>query len=631
MAKGDETDAARAEEVPGTPDPIEIAMDAERHDPAPDSPARQLLVKQGRLLDLQIRRERLMVWTQGLVVALATAGVLSLGVAIWRASQDRSIVVQAFTAPASLSDRGMTGEAAAMRLLDGLSTIKDTVGATTFLATNKIQGGGDSLKIEIPRSGGLTIDDLNKLLVRWFGHQTVISGQVIDEGDGRVTLIARSSRHGLSRVTGPVSDLDRLFTQLAEAVFTKAEPTNGVQYLGQAGRFDEAYAAALRLARNPALSDLPPGYNIGLLGDQEPDPRRSLDLLVLSLRDEPTFMASWTVVGRRRAVLGHDEALLQTSRTVLNLREQDQHSRFRGSGVRRMRAEARYYQSLLLGDFRPVTDQFPSQRATLLALGHDTATARSVLAESTLTGVLDPDYAQRIQARIALARGDGVAALISLDRLRATQADLEASLSALGRPVGPVVERMRAAEDLTRLTRDVPLRVQALILQGRLAEARALAATTPQDCHVCVIARGEAASALKDWAGADRWFARAEALAPSLPWAHLAEGRSRLARGDLAGADAALKAAQERAPRLAEVRYEQGLLALRRSDSSAAVRAFKAAAERAPLWGRLHLVWGEAEARHGRSDTARALWTKALGMDLSPSDRVRLGSLLAKA
>ncbi|MFY8207815.1 MAG: hypothetical protein ACOVOE_00540 [Caulobacter sp.] len=631
MAKGGAGETQHSDEVPGTTDAVEIAMDEERHDPAPDSPARTLLVKQGRLLDLQIRRERLLVWTQGLIVALVIAGVLGLGVAIWRASQDRSIVVQAFTAPASLSDRGMTGEAAAMRLLDGLSTIKDTVGATTFLATNKIQGGGDSLKIEIPQSGGLTIDDLNKLLVRWFGHQTVISGQIIDEGDGRVTLIARSSRHGLSRVTGPVGDLDRLFTQLAEAVFTKAEPTNGVQYLGQAGRFDEAYAAALRLARNPALSDLPPGYNIGLLGDQEPDPRRSLDLLALSLRDEPTFMASWTVAGRRRAALGHDEALLQISRTVLSLREQDQHSRFRGSGVLRMRAEARYYQSLLLGDFRPVTEQFPSQRGTLLALGHDTATARSVLAESTLTGVLDPDYAQRIQARIALARGDGEAALISLDRLRATQADLEARLSAPGLRVGPVVERMRAVEDLTRLTRDVPLRVQALLLQGRRDEARALAASTPEDCHACVIARGEAASALKDWADADRWFARAKALAPSLPWAHLADGRSRLARGDLAGAEAALKVAQDLAPRLAEVRYEQGLLALRRSDSSAAVRAFKAAAERAPQWGRLHLVWGEVEAGRGRSDTARALWTKAAGMDLSPTDRARLDRLLLRS
>jgi tetratricopeptide (TPR) repeat protein len=630
MAKGGAGETQQNDEVPGTTDAVEIAMDEERHDPAPDSPARTLLIRQSRLLELQIRRERLLVWTQGLIVALVIAAVLGLGVAIWRASQDRSIVVQAFTAPASLSDRGLTGEAAAMRLLDGLSTIKETVGATSFLATNKIQDGGDSLKIEIPQSGGLTLGDLNTLLVRWFGHQTVISGQVIDEGDGRITLIARSSRRGLSRATGPVGDLDRLFTQLAEAVFTRAEPTNGVQYLEFTGRFDEAYAAALRLARNPALSDLPPGYNIGLLGDQEPDPRRSLELLIQSLRDEPTFMASWTVAGRRRAVLGHDEALLQISRKVLSLREQDQLPRFRGSGVQNMQAEARYFQSLLLGDFRPATEQVPSQRATLLALAHDTTAARSVLSESSLTGVLDPGNAQRIQARIALARGDGDAALISLDWLRTTQADLEAKLSAPGLPVGPVVERKRAAEDLTRLTRDVPLRVQALLLQGRFDDARALAATTPEDCHACVIARGEAASALKDWADADRWFARAKALAPSLPWAHLADGRSRLARGDLAGAEAALKVAQERAPRLAEVRYEQGLLALRRNDPTAAVRAFKAAAERAPQWGRLHLVWGEAEAGRGRSDTARALWTKARGLDLSPTDRDKLNGLLAR-
>ena len=64
---------------------------------------------------------------------------------------------------------------------------------------------------------------------------------------------------------------------------------------------------------------------------------------------------------------------------------------------------------------------------------------------------------------------------------------------------------------------------------------------------------------------------------------------------------------------------------------AAAVRAFKAAAERAPQWGRLHLVWGEAEAGRGRSDTARALWTKAAGMDLSPTDRGQVEARLAAA
>ena len=45
--------------APTTPDPIEIAMEAEAGDTAPDSPARRLLIRQERLIEEQIRLTRL--------------------------------------------------------------------------------------------------------------------------------------------------------------------------------------------------------------------------------------------------------------------------------------------------------------------------------------------------------------------------------------------------------------------------------------------------------------------------------------------------------------------------------------------------------------------------------------------
>ena len=47
----------RVAAAPTTPDPIEIAMEAEAHDGSADSPARRLLIKQGRLLDYQLASE----------------------------------------------------------------------------------------------------------------------------------------------------------------------------------------------------------------------------------------------------------------------------------------------------------------------------------------------------------------------------------------------------------------------------------------------------------------------------------------------------------------------------------------------------------------------------------------------
>lgn len=46
-----------SEPVPGSAGPLDIAMDAERHDPAPDSPARQVLVEQAELIRAQRRTE----------------------------------------------------------------------------------------------------------------------------------------------------------------------------------------------------------------------------------------------------------------------------------------------------------------------------------------------------------------------------------------------------------------------------------------------------------------------------------------------------------------------------------------------------------------------------------------------
>ena len=58
MADGAQARAKRArtrrERSPTTPDPIEIAMEAEAHDTSPDSPARRVLLKQEKLIGWQI-------------------------------------------------------------------------------------------------------------------------------------------------------------------------------------------------------------------------------------------------------------------------------------------------------------------------------------------------------------------------------------------------------------------------------------------------------------------------------------------------------------------------------------------------------------------------------------------------
>ena len=70
----------------------------------------------------------------------------------------------------------------------------------------------------------------------------------------------------------------------------------------------------------------------------------------------------------------------------------------------------------------------------------------------------------------------------------------------------------------------------------------------------------------------------------------------------------------------------EGLAGLREHAKSAAAK-FAQAQPLAPRWGRLHLKWGEALARLGRAEAARAKWRAAAGMDLSAVDRAALKAL----
>ena len=637
MAKGGAGETQHSNEVPGTTDAVEIAMDEERHDPAPDSPARTLLIRQGRLLELQIRRERLLVWSQGLLMLLGVMAALGAGVALWSASQDRSIIVRPFSVPEAYAARGLTGEAAALRLVTEMGAIRDSTNRGSFVATSSIRDGGDAVSIEIPETG-LSVEELSRLLRRWLGRQTEVTGQIVDGGDGKVTLVLRSSRHGVSSVTGPADQIDVLFVKLAEAAFSKADPTNWVQYLKASGRYEEAIASVKGVISRPETSDMPLANNYDLWANAVAEPNETIRLARRALALDPNIMTARLNLFRAHLRLGHDEAALADARRLLALRDRDQNERFRGATIL-MRLEAQMTIQRLMGDHETASFRDPDLPialrpwlATLIsARAHDATLARQFIQDGLDQTTLEPRDITRFQAEIALARADGAAALRSVAAMESALDRRSRAPIRAGGPLRQEIDAYRALDAATRNSEGLPLKARALIAAGRPAEARDVLAPTPQDAYQAVIARGEAASALRDWTDADHWFARAKALAPSLPWAHLAEGRSRLARADLAGAEAALKVAQERAPRLAEVRYEQGLLALRRSDAAAAVRAFEAAAERAPQWGRLHLVWGEAEAGRGRSDAARALWTKAAGMDLSPTDRARLDRLLLRS
>jgi tetratricopeptide (TPR) repeat protein len=157
-------------------------------------------------------------------------------------------------------------------------------------------------------------------------------------------------------------------------------------------------------------------------------------------------------------------------------------------------------------------------------------------------------------------------------------------------------------------------KAEALARLGRLEEARAVIEPTPLDCVPCLMERGLIAALAGERAEADRWYAQAVRLTPSLADAPFAWAQALYARGERGRAIAQLANANRLAPRWADPLELWGEALLADGDARGAEARFAAAAERAPRWRDLRLTWAQALERSGKHDAAQAQRRLAAGM-----------------
>ena len=168
--------------------------------------------------------------------------------------------------------------------------------------------------------------------------------------------------------------------------------------------------------------------------------------------------------------------------------------------------------------------------------------------------------------------------------------------------------------------------VTAMAMTGNIRGAWHEAARMALDCYGCLRARAQIDAVSGNSGGAAYWFARAVALAPSLPFAEEEWGRMLLAHGDGAGAAAKFESAHRKAPKYADALegWGEALMAANRSDL--ALAKFQEAQKFTPKWGRLHLKWGQALRYAGRGDKAREQFTIAASLALAPADQRALAA-----
>lgn len=621
-----------------------IALDAARSNPELAEDARTLLREQARLARIQadeIEEEaELTRWSLHLkrasevmklafevsVALVLIAIVAALGTAMWSAAHDNGLVIEAFSVPPDLAARGLNGEVVASSLLDKISRMQ--VEANSIRPAGSFRNNwGDDIKVEIPDTG-ISIGELNRYLRNWLGHETQITGEIYRTASG-IAITARATDAG-STFAGKESDLDALLQKAAESIYAQTQPYRYAAYLDTENRDGEALAVLNHLAATATPAER--AWALSLLGNLDilhNRPQDALDTLLAGVAADPTNAHAWDNLASAEQQLGHDEASYQDTKKALGLYDTGSVAYDPGR-LALIKLQDKALLASDVGDYLTAEamdetarelpessngsqEQATSDEASQAASDHELSRARSLLMR---INTANPNARLNVwfqSAVVAYLGGDWKTLVHKLDTHTLFQLT-----PASFRPVLNVV--------FPRVIS--PLLAEAHAEQGDISDARRLIAPTPLDCYTCVRMRGKIDSAAGNWSGAALWFSLATHEAPSLPMADNAWGMMLLKKGDARSAIAKFRSAVALGPHYADPLEGWGEALMRENRSDLALPEFEAANKYAPNWGRLHLMWGEALYYTGRKNDARAQWTKAARLDLTPRERGTLARFL---
>lgn len=629
--------------MPTTPDPVEIAMEAEASGTAPTGEASALLRRQSLLIDEQIglaRNERFRNRIRSVrdiaIAFMVVTLIVAAGAVVWTASRTTGLVIQPFSVPPELVEDGLDGRAVAALFQDELIRLEAATDSARPPASFR-NDWSEGITVEV-EAGGLSLTDAYRALTRWLGQETYIDGGLSRTTDG-LELVVRTSDGTAVTVEGDPADRPAdLMRTAAERIYEQTQPYRYSVYLAIKGGglsagperqalLDRNRASLTTLASSPSEIERLWGNN-GLAIAADTSSKDAIPFLQVGLGIDAEHPVLLFNLASMRRLLGQDEgAFLASQRVATSL------------SIPRNRAKVSADRQIAL----PLITQ-----ARLAELQGDWSEALKIRTKGgselqgqawadnardlvgTLIAVHQPSRALALSDSLNLDPGkDGylttnrppyaprAGAAASLDQWP----EVVAALEAFEVGVAPTLSLRASA---ARATFIWPRLAYARARTGDLAGAQALIAATPLDCYLCVRERARIAELAGDRAAADRWSAEARRQGPSLPFAFAERGQMLMARGDAAGAIRFFEQAIERGPRWADPQKYWGDALMAQGDEAGAVRKYRAAAERAPHWGALHLAWGRALEAQGKRDQAREKYTEAARMDLSAADRAEV-------
>lgn len=586
----EEATEAEAPPVVGEPAAMAMAVEAAHFDAELASAAAGYFRLQTRFVEIQtehlheqralnLRHLRVRRWREALqlavqvsVVTIAAMLAVGLLVMLRDALVSRQVVVEAFESPPTLAARGLSGKVVAGAVLDGLTRLQNA--ARLSEPTRALRGAwGSDIRIDVPETG-VSVSELDRMLKARLGHDLHITGDLVQAADGALELTVRGDGVAPRTFPGEASALAQLATQAAEYVFGQAEPAAFATFLNNAGRSREAPAFVQEALGHAPASQRPKLFNAwaSALATTGGSLDEALSLYHQALALKPDYWVAYNNAMNAAWALGREEEAWRIGQALR-----------RAAGGEPGRAPALFFQNL-----DTLTWNLPAWRAAVMAedarIGsassltangppladvavrlHDPADARLRL-QLTRPDPLDPTIPAMqhfVRGRIAAEAGDARAAADEMSDFLKAYADpaVSAQYPGYGCWAAPAFEGA-----------------------GRRVEADAALAHWLGFLD-CARFRGDILAGRGDWAGAQRAYARAVALAPDLPAAYFSWGVALARHGDLMGAADRLAEARRRAPNWADPLMAEGDVAARRGQWRDAEARYAAALKLAPAWG----------------------------------------------
>jgi tetratricopeptide (TPR) repeat protein len=597
---------------------------------------RTFIADQRHHLHEQLKQLHLDVWEKRLGVLLRVATAF-IGVAIaaalvwliWNAANSNDLVIDSFAVPPDLAAQGLSGPVVAAKLLDKIAAMQaQTVSARP--SKSYANGLPDGLKLEIPETG-VSLSELDRFLREKLGHDLHIGGEMV-QADKGVALTARVGSDGSATVTGTEADMDALLQKLAEQIYRITQPFRyGIWLRGQ-GRIEESVAVLRTSARSGADKERVWSYvGWGNSAFQYQSESLAVSLLQRAYALDPNFPAPIGNIASAEYYLGRAQASQRDYGAALALHKS--HGRDYTMPQELPFAEDNERAMLLMyqGALREAAEQISQTLAGNEGLGGIGVPPAARLAE-LLAALHEPGAARDVLTEHPVAVPNASNVGIYLNAAR--HARLLIALEVRDWPEGLAVDRTLpqllaqypGLED-SRVTYFDPLVAIALAHVGQDAAAEARLKPMPADCYPCLRARAQVAVLQWQDARADFWFARATAIAPSLPFAESEWGRALLERGKPDDAIEKFTIANVKGPHFADPLEGWGEALMSKSQSHLALAKFAEANKYAPNWGRLHLKWGEALTYAGKREEARAQFARAAQLDLTPGEKAELARM----